>query len=484
MKKIFILISILSLSLLLQACPGFVINKIEEREATLDSLRKSHSPNYISKSIKYSTFAKADSSKSSISEELEKIEYSIKITSTNTTEYPQKITIDFIIADTNGRYLTNLAPPYNMDYKAIWEGLSDSCGIKKSVIKNVEIEEIQTDNSPKYAIAFLLDHSPSMGNDRITKLQKGVIDLVQYLKEPDMVSIAKFTSKLYNSVHLTRDKFSVLNSFRIDSMYGIDSRGTYYFDAINTGIEQLKNAPDDYEKIIIAFTDGGDTGSELKSEDVSKRLKSNNVKLFNVGFGYADSEVLNSLSEASKGKFYMTVSSKEFPYVLRDIYLKLSNYYRVTYEVEDCIGTHNVTIPINLANKYSKLIGKTTYTIVDTNKRNVGDIVFLNIEFVHSESAITDAKSLDEIRKIANWMDENKQFKILIKGHTDNSGELEFNQELSLKRANAVRDELVKLGIDKSRMNVFGFGSSKPLVPNDSEANKQKNRRTEIEVVE
>lgn len=470
--------------MLLQACPGFVINKIEEREATLDSLRKSHRPNYISKSIKYSTFAKVDSSKSSITEELEQMEYSLKITSTNTTEYPQKITIDLIIADTNGRYLTNLAPPFNLDYKAIWEGLSDSCGSKKSAIKNVKIEEIQTDNSPKYAIAFLLDYSPSMGNDKISKMQKGVIDLVQYLKEPDMVSIAKFTSKMYNSVHLTRDKFSVLNSFRIDTIHGVNSNGTYYYDAINTGIEQLKNAPEDYEKIIIAFTDGGDTGSELNKDDIVAKLKTRNIKLFNVGFGYADSEVLEYMSAASNGKFYMTISSKEFPYVLRDIYLKLSNYYRISYEVEDCPNLHNVTIPINLVGRLAKIEGKTTYYIPDTNDRNVGDIVFLNIEFDIRKSNITDKNSLSEIRNISDWLIANNSRKILIKGHTDDTGNNDYNQELSTKRATAVKYELVRLGVNESRITVIGFGSSKPLAPNDSEENKQKNRRTEIEVIE
>ncbi len=472
------------MSLLLQACPSSIVKNLERRDALIDSLRKNQSTNYLSKSVSYEGIATSDSAKSSRSENQETINYNVNVISTNSSEYPQKVSIDLVISDTNGRYLTNLAPPYNLDYKGIWEGLTDSCGLEECSIKNLEIEEIQMDNSPKYAIAFLLDHSPSMGLDKIKKLQQGVIELVQYLKEPDMVSITKFTSEMYSPINLTRDKFNVLDSFKVDGMKGISSFGTFYFDAINTGIEQLKNAPEDYEKIIIAFTDGGDTGSENNKDGISNLLAQSDVKLFNVGYGLADTEILRGLSEASNGKFYMTVSSKEFPYVLRDIYLKLSNYYRITYEVEDCPNLHNVTIPINLAGNIASIEGRTSYFITDNKERKVGDIVFLNIEFDVRESTITDKKSLSEIRNIANWMAANNSRKILIKGHTDDTGDKEYNQELSTKRANAVKNELVRLGIDDNRITVKGFGSSKPLAPNDSEENKQKNRRTEIEVVE
>jgi outer membrane protein OmpA-like peptidoglycan-associated protein len=180
----------------------------------------------------------------------------------------------------------------------------------------------------------------------------------------------------------------------------------------------------------------------------------------------------------------MTISSKEFPYVLRDIYLKLSNYYSITYEVEDCPNLHNVTIPINIAGKSTTIVGKTSYYINDSNERNVGDTVFLNIEFDVRKSTITDKNSLTEIRNIADWLATNSSRKILIKGHTDDTGDKDYNRELSTKRAEAVKKELVHLGINENRITVKGFGTSKPLAPNDIEENRQKNRRTEIEVIE
>ncbi|MFA7327672.1 MAG: OmpA family protein [Candidatus Kapaibacterium sp.] len=484
MKKTFIIISILSLSLLLQACPAFFVKKLEEREAMLDSIRNNHYPTYLSKSNSYLNNNISNVKENDSTTERLYTNYNVNITSLDISEYPKKIVIEVVVSDTNGIYLTNLAPPFNIDYLDIWSGISDSCNGSKSIIRDLKIEEIQKDNSPKYAIAFLLDHSPSMGEDRVKKLQSGVRELVQYLKEPDMVSITKFTSQMYNSVSLTRDKFFVLDTFKVNGMEGIKSFGTYYFDAIEFGIKQLKKAPSDYKKIIIAFTDGRDSGSKIDKQTLTNLLIANDVKLFNVGYGYADVEGMKSLSKESKGKFYMTLTSKEFPYVLRDIYLKLSNYYRITYELDSCVGVHTVTIPINFEDELTEIIGNATYDIEDKTIRKKGDIVFLNIEFDIRQSAITDKNSLEEIRKVSEWMLANVNRKILIKGHTDNSGEKGYNQELSLKRASAVREQLVKLGIDKSRMSIAGFGSSKPLVPNDSEPNRQKNRRTEIEVVE
>jgi len=92
--------------------------------------------------------------------------------------------------------LKNLAPPFKKeDYLEIWNKLTDVCN-SSSGINNLKIKEVQADNIPKYAIAFVLDHSGSMGETKVNKLQSGVIELIQYLKASDMVSIVKFTDEM------------------------------------------------------------------------------------------------------------------------------------------------------------------------------------------------------------------------------------------------------------------------------------------------
>lgn len=67
-----------------------------------------------------------------------------------------------------------------------------------------------------------------------------------------------------------------------------------------------------------------------------------------------------------------------------------------------------------------------------------------------------------------------------ISGHTDNVGSRKTNVELSIRRANAVKDWLVKRGIEPERIQTKGYGPDRPVAPNNSEENKRKNRRIEF----
>jgi OmpA-OmpF porin, OOP family len=72
--------------------------------------------------------------------------------------------------------------------------------------------------------------------------------------------------------------------------------------------------------------------------------------------------------------------------------------------------------------------------------------------------------------------------RIKITGHTDSTGAAEYNQQLSLRRAQAVRDYLVKLGGNGSIMEVSGMGASVPIADNRTAAGRAQNRRVEVEV--
>jgi len=72
--------------------------------------------------------------------------------------------------------------------------------------------------------------------------------------------------------------------------------------------------------------------------------------------------------------------------------------------------------------------------------------------------------------------------KIVVIGHTDRVGTVPFNDALSLRRAERVRDELVKVGIAADRIRVAGRGEREPLVPTADEVAEARNRRVEINV--
>jgi len=86
----------------------------------------------------------------------------------------------------------------------------------------------------------------------------------------------------------------------------------------------------------------------------------------------------------------------------------------------------------------------------------------------------------DELRKLADFLKEFPQAKGVIEGYTDNVGAKEMNMKLSQRRADSVRNYLIKhLGIAPERLGAKGFGPTKPVADNKTAAGKQQNRRIE-----
>lgn len=88
------------------------------------------------------------------------------------------------------------------------------------------------------------------------------------------------------------------------------------------------------------------------------------------------------------------------------------------------------------------------------------------------------------IDEFVDFLKLNPKIKIAIQGHTDDVGKAEDNLALSHNRARVVYEYIVEKGIDSQRLNYKGFGKTAPLVPNTSEINRAKNRRTEFLIVE
>ena len=87
------------------------------------------------------------------------------------------------------------------------------------------------------------------------------------------------------------------------------------------------------------------------------------------------------------------------------------------------------------------------------------------------------SESMTELYRIKQLMDENPSLNYEVQGHTDSTGTPESNQALSEKRANAIVDKLVELGIDRKRLTAVGKGQYAPIDDNSTEEGRAKNRR-------
>lgn len=93
-----------------------------------------------------------------------------------------------------------------------------------------------------------------------------------------------------------------------------------------------------------------------------------------------------------------------------------------------------------------------------------------------------DAQSRSTLAELASLLAAHPEARIRVEGHTDSRGDDRANLSLSEARAQSVASELARLGVDAGRIQAVGYGESRPLAGNDTEADRRRNRRVEIRV--
>jgi len=84
------------------------------------------------------------------------------------------------------------------------------------------------------------------------------------------------------------------------------------------------------------------------------------------------------------------------------------------------------------------------------------------------------------VQKLADFLRQFMQRKVMIEGYTDSTGSSDYNQKLSVRRADAVRSALIDMGVSSDRINTRGYGEEFPVASNKTAAGRQQNRRVEI----
>jgi outer membrane protein OmpA-like peptidoglycan-associated protein len=104
-------------------------------------------------------------------------------------------------------------------------------------------------------------------------------------------------------------------------------------------------------------------------------------------------------------------------------------------------------------------------------------ITFKNLRFATNTATIQDTATI-ELQQLASYLKNNPTYLILIEGHTDNSGLEKKNGDLSIRRAEAVKQYLIQQQIASERITTKGWGASKPVAPNNTPQGRALNRRT------
>jgi len=116
---------------------------------------------------------------------------------------------------------------------------------------------------------------------------------------------------------------------------------------------------------------------------------------------------------------------------------------------------------------------------IERSIAETGKFVTNNILF-ETGKATLKAESMDEIKRIADYMKKNPNVRFEVQGHTDNQGSDAVNDPLSQQRAEAVVKALEGLGVDGFNLRAVGKGSHEPVADNSTDAGRAKNRRVEF----
>jgi outer membrane protein OmpA-like peptidoglycan-associated protein len=113
---------------------------------------------------------------------------------------------------------------------------------------------------------------------------------------------------------------------------------------------------------------------------------------------------------------------------------------------------------------------------------NILDSMKRNVQF-EKNSADLDPIFMTQLSQLASVLLQQPLDHVLLVGYSSNEGTEDYNLDLSRQRAMNVRDYLLSKGINQSQIDVLGKGSADPLLPNDTEEGRNKNRRVEIKIV-
>ena len=154
--------------------------------------------------------------------------------------------------------------------------------------------------------------------------------------------------------------------------------------------------------------------------------------------------------------------------------------YRLSVDVNGYVFQN-----LNLKLEGASADGKTVNRTISMRKLVVGVTSILRNLYFDFDKATFKTESYTELNKLEAMLSQNQNIVMEIAGHTDAIGTKAYNQYLSLKRAQAVKEYLTKKGINTKRIKAVGYGKSKPLASNDDEnGGRELNRRVEFKILE
>ncbi len=374
------------------------------------------------------------------------------------------------LADSNGAYLSGAAKN-----RGLWCKVLDFSGGSSKDIKDFKLREVTDGDRTPTAIALVMDHSGSMGDSRALTVQEAAAKFIEKKKPEDAIALIKYDDKIGVESPLIQDQAILRSRLQKNGLRGYGGL-TAIGDGIARGIEQVANAVGYERKAVLVFTDGLDNSSSIMRDSVINLARRTNTIICCVDFGMnTDADYLQTIANNAGGSYHKAYGSQEFDDIFEDVYHRLKNFYLIEYAPRD-YGNHVVTLKLCLPK--DTLIAERSFN----NTPTIGSISLVDVQFDLNKAEITTA-SKAAVENIVYLMKAYPTMTIELRGHTDNlnsTGDPDYNQKLSQKRADAVRGAVMQMGITPARIAATGYGDRMPVADNGTEDGRARNRRTEF----
>lgn len=232
-------------------------------------------------------------------------------------------------------------------------------------------------------------------------------------------------------------------------------------------------------KVVVLITDApfhqlgekGDGTTRYTTKSIIEKLIDNDIRVFSIV--PPKLREYQIISQKTRGNFF----DIDYPFstILDNFSNQLTNLFSIKYRTE--LEAIPDSINIALFDVTKKELVRKTIPIVELGRK----LIIENLLYATGQAELP--QKVQELEVLYEFMKNKQNVAILVEGHTDNVGSHQLNDQLSLRRAQSVKNYLVSKGINAQRIKTVGYGKRRPIASNDTELGKRLNRRTEIVIV-
>lgn len=333
-------------------------------------------------------------------------------------------------------------------------------------------ERNEENDTSSVAIMFVLDHSGSMGNDRANAVQRA---FNEFIGNSRVGTIAVGAIKFDNRIGIERYLSERKTQLPLTGLKGYEGK-TALWDATMRGVQALSNVS--YKrKAVILITDGVDNSStQASAKAIIDSARTNGIAIYPISYGVnVNIPALDSIAVLTGGILRRIFEIREISSAFRDVYVRYLNHYAFELSLSGR-GIHKLLItaccdsPSFMFTTETRIYGGALYNNPDVAIVPSNDTIKIESNhfdglFRYNSSIITDTAGLNSTM---SYLRRDSLLHVRLYAFSSPTGPREYNYNLSVQRAEAVKNYLIRRGISRLRIEAYGCGATCPIRSGES----------------